>query len=641
MAKRKRKKLPRPPAWILPKSLEREYERFVVNETANRLRDLIESVVIPRLRSIHAEAVSLQPDAQAARLDEWPEEVDALAARLQQGLDLDNDAVRRKAGDISIRLSEQNRGQFSKVLRKTIGTDVFRSEPWLNAELSSFTRQNTRLIKTLKERSIGEVEGIVQRGIRGAARVEDIEKQLRGLTNKTRANAKLIARDQIAKANSDLAQKRQEEIGITRYIWRTSKDERVRGRAGGLYPKARPSHWVMEGKVCRWDDPTVYQDGDGKWKKRSSLSPAGVNLHPGKDYQCRCTAEPILEDILGDEIQPPEAIAPAPTPPPPRRARPKTVKTATRKPQVIADMSPAEQDAYIDGLADEFEQFARAERTEVMNLTQEQAIQMNELSSVRAKVWEASRDHGWNSPEYKTAMGRFNASKAEIKALDKKIVQAQSAVDKKMIATYRQADPVKVDMRVDASRKRGNKKPTEWSRELGQIVDKRATKPLEDLETGQPYFSENFGFTLSGSRYGQGGRACVGARGTPNGNTIFLPATKKRGNLRTTYFHESGHILENQNPKILQAANDFHARRTAGDKVERLADLFPGWGYRWDEKTKKDKFDQPYTGKLYPNHSTEVVSMGIEHLATDPVLFKKRDPDFYRWTVKVLSGVFE
>ena len=43
--------------------------------------------------------------------------------------------------------------------------------------------------------------------------------------------------------------------------------------------------------LCKWSDPTVYSDDNGvTWKKRSAIG--GVELHAGKDYQCRCNALP-------------------------------------------------------------------------------------------------------------------------------------------------------------------------------------------------------------------------------------------------------------------------------------------------------------------------------------------------------------
>jgi len=67
-----------------------------------------------------------------------------------------------------------------------------------------------------------------------------------------------------AKAN----QRKQEAIGVKRYIWRTRQDSRV-----------RPGHARLEGTVQRWAKPP---DVGG-----------GRMLHPGEDWNCRCIAVPI------------------------------------------------------------------------------------------------------------------------------------------------------------------------------------------------------------------------------------------------------------------------------------------------------------------------------------------------------------
>jgi uncharacterized protein with gpF-like domain len=109
---------------------------------------------------------------------------------------------------------------------------------------------------------------------------------------------KTIARNEVATINSQINQKRLQQLGLDLYIWRTSDDERVRGNPSGKYPKARPRHDTMDGKVCRWDDPTVYADSiadakAGKWKKRSGIN--GPEQHPGEPILCRCIAEPVVE----------------------------------------------------------------------------------------------------------------------------------------------------------------------------------------------------------------------------------------------------------------------------------------------------------------------------------------------------------
>jgi len=90
-----------------------------------------------------------------------------------------------------------------------------------------------------------------------------------------RARARIIARDQVNKLNGRLAQYRQQQIGGKRYIWRTAKDERV-----------RDDHKKLEGKICSWDNPPIVDRSTGRRE------------HPAQDFQCRCWAEMVLDDVL-------------------------------------------------------------------------------------------------------------------------------------------------------------------------------------------------------------------------------------------------------------------------------------------------------------------------------------------------------
>lgn len=91
-----------------------------------------------------------------------------------------------------------------------------------------------------------------------------------------RRRAALIARDQAAKFNGNLNRIRQQEVGVTEYVWWTMQDERVRGNPGGTYPNAKPSHWDRHGKKFTYADP-----------------PADGN--PGEPINCRCIARPVLK----------------------------------------------------------------------------------------------------------------------------------------------------------------------------------------------------------------------------------------------------------------------------------------------------------------------------------------------------------
>jgi SPP1 gp7 family putative phage head morphogenesis protein len=80
----------------------------------------------------------------------------------------------------------------------------------------------------------------------------------------------------------------------------------------------------------------------------------------------------------------------------------------------------------------------------------------------------------------------------------------------------------------------------------------------------------------------------------------------------STALHEMTHFAETVRPNVAELERQFYERRTAGYGPERLADLFPGHGYRDDEITTVDKFEHPYMGKRYGNRYFEVATMGVE-----------------------------
>jgi len=112
-------------------------------------------------------------------------------------------------------------------------------------------------------------------GLRWESTVEQIQK----IGDLTENDAIRIARDQSGKMNSAFNQARQLQVGIRKYQWSTSEDERV-----------RPSHEDME---------SGGENGDGiySWDEPGPLAGTidGEPCHPGQDIQCRCVATPIVD----------------------------------------------------------------------------------------------------------------------------------------------------------------------------------------------------------------------------------------------------------------------------------------------------------------------------------------------------------
>ena len=108
--------------------------------------------------------------------------------------------------------------------------------------------------------------------------------------------------------------------------------------------------------------------------------------------------------------------------------------------------------------------------------------------------------------------------------------------------------------------------------------------------------------------------------------------------------HEMGHWLEDIDPTVHEKAIAFLERRTEGEEAQRLRDILPRYNYRASEVAKRDKFENPYTGKLYVNsrtgeqYATEIVSMGLEAMYSDPAHFAEVDADFFDFIYDLVRG---
>lgn len=147
--------------------------------------------------------------------------------------------------------------------RHGLGINVFRTEPFLQPLADNWIKSNTDLIKSLPTRLHADLEGIIRRGVTNGASVKQIATEIKGKYGVSDYRAKLIAQDQTLKLNADLTRYRLQSVGVSRFIWRSVQDSRV-----------RPEHVDLNGKEFAW------------------TSPPSEGL-PGQPVRCRCRSEAI------------------------------------------------------------------------------------------------------------------------------------------------------------------------------------------------------------------------------------------------------------------------------------------------------------------------------------------------------------
>jgi SPP1 gp7 family putative phage head morphogenesis protein len=154
------------------------------------------------------------------------------------------------------------------------------------AIIESWAQENARLIGKMVEDEHQRVASIISSTFRSGGQITDARKEIQVALNVSKKRADLIAQNEYGNLYGQLDKQNNERLGIQYYEWHTRLDERV-----------RRSHKVLEGKICRWDDPTVYKDSldDKAWKKRSSIG--GVNAHPSQDIRCRCVGYSVIPEF--------------------------------------------------------------------------------------------------------------------------------------------------------------------------------------------------------------------------------------------------------------------------------------------------------------------------------------------------------
>ena len=124
---------------------------------------------------------------------------------------------------------------------------------------------NVSFITNIQDEYVEKIEEIIETGVRKGTNPKVIRTQLVERIGMTENRAQFVAVDQAGSLGQMTAQRHQ-QMGVEKFKWLTSKDERV-----------RESHRELSDKVFSYDDPP------------------DVGL-PGEDYRCRCVAIPIFDD---------------------------------------------------------------------------------------------------------------------------------------------------------------------------------------------------------------------------------------------------------------------------------------------------------------------------------------------------------
>jgi SPP1 gp7 family putative phage head morphogenesis protein len=299
---KKGKKLPRAQ---YPMALEREYGaalaalvskakiREAFAELLHELPSLMESAKRERGDAVpydEATAALMMPGPQLWGMLEARFRIDADEGKRARALvdkgraklaaSINTRAIDDLAKKFGERVSTFQRVQLNRQTKAAFGVDIFTGDKGMQNRLANFAAENASLITNISNDIATKTEKTVTRALTSATLTDDLAKDLDQQFGYGETRAKLIARDQIGKLNGQITASRHKDLGVSRFIWRSTNDERTREEHSDFEDESE-------------EDPFSYDD--------PPIDDSGEAVLPGEPILCRCWAEPVLSDLLDDD----------------------------------------------------------------------------------------------------------------------------------------------------------------------------------------------------------------------------------------------------------------------------------------------------------------------------------------------------
>lgn len=178
----------------------------------------------------------------------------------------------RMVRNVGLATSEFSKRDFRAIVRKAYGVDVVRgNETWLPDRMRAWELENLDLIRSIPQQTVTRLRSEFTSAVLEGRSLRDMTRIVQEATGSNRKRSELIARDQIGKLTSQLNERRQRDIGVRSFVWRTVRDERV-----------RPSHRARDGKEFSYEEP---------------------GPRPGLEIRCRCSASAVLPGLTAEQVQ--------------------------------------------------------------------------------------------------------------------------------------------------------------------------------------------------------------------------------------------------------------------------------------------------------------------------------------------------
>ena len=225
-------------------------------------REMDAAYLKPFLAGLAAELALLGKDASTSA---WIATISNYVSRFarDQAFNFPRDRVERWAA----RYNERHARKFIRQFWRRARVDVGPAIRGVGEDaLRQAIEDSISLIKTIPDRFHAQMTDALLAGERETPLDLRARSDIFSSTGRSSGyNLRRITRDQSNKLTGKLNEMRQTEVGVRRYSWETSADDRV-----------RPTHASKDRRIFSWNAP-----------------PPDTG-HPGNDIQCRCVAIPDI-----------------------------------------------------------------------------------------------------------------------------------------------------------------------------------------------------------------------------------------------------------------------------------------------------------------------------------------------------------
>lgn len=185
-----------------------------------------------------------------------------------------NDRIEAISQKVLAKLDKRAKLEFYERVAAKTGINVadLIAKEGLKATTNALMLETAQWIQTLRDETFQKFTNNTLFAMSQGESLDTIVSQFDNIVIERKNHAKFLARNQVQNYNSITTKIRAQNLGITKAVWETAEDDRV-----------RPAHAQRAGKE--------FDLAEGLY---SSID--GLYLIPGTDYNCRCVASYVIPE---------------------------------------------------------------------------------------------------------------------------------------------------------------------------------------------------------------------------------------------------------------------------------------------------------------------------------------------------------